>query len=109
MKRSNEDLKLIKAKSVLSDPHKHRSRLSIIADILDIAKRGTIKTRIMYGARLSFTQLNEYFSFLLDVNLLEAVETAKKTIYKTTTKGLQYLQCYMEIRELLEKEEENIP
>jgi predicted transcriptional regulator len=86
-----------------------RSRLSIIADILDVAKRGAIKTRIMYGARLSFSQLGDYLSFLLDANLLKTVETAKKPIYKATNKGLRYLQCYIEIGELLKKEKENIP
>jgi len=83
--------------------------LSIIADILDIARRGSFKTKIMYGASLSFAQLDGYLSFLLDVNLLEAVETAKRTIYKTTDKGLQYLQYYMKIRELSKKEKDNNP
>jgi predicted transcriptional regulator len=93
----------------LSDTRRRRSRLSIIAEVLDLARRGAIKTRIMYGASLSFVQLEDYLSFLLDVNLLKAVETAKKTIYKTTNKGLRYLQSYMEIEELLKKEKENIP
>jgi len=86
LKRSKEDLKLVEAKGLLSGPHMRRGRLSIIADILDVAKRGAIK-----------------ISFLLDANLLKAVETEKKTIYKTTDKGLRYLQSYMEIGELLEK------
>jgi len=63
----------------------------------------------MYGASLSFAQLNGYLSFLLDVNLLEVVENPKRSLYKTTKKGLRYLQYYMEIGELLKKEEENIP
>jgi predicted transcriptional regulator len=63
----------------------------------------------MYGASLSFVQLNEYLSFLLDANLLEAIENPKKRRYKTTKKGLQYLQCYLEIGELLKEERENIP
>jgi len=74
-----------------------------------MAKRGAIKTQIMYGASLSFAQLKVYLSLLLDVNLLEAVETAKKTIYKTTNKGLLYLQSYMEIEELLKKEKGDNP
>jgi len=63
----------------------------------------------MYGASLSFAQLNEYLPFLLDVNLLEVVENPNKPFYKATNKGLRYLQCYMEIGELLKKEKENIP
>jgi len=68
-----------------------------------------IKTRIMYGASLSFSQLGDYLSFLLDANLLRTVETTKKPIYKTTKKGLRYLQGYLKIGELLKKEKENIP
>ena len=91
----------------LSGPRRHRSRFSIIAKVLDTAKRGAVKTQIMYRASLSFAQLKEYLSFLLDMNLLRAVETTKKPIYKTTDKGLRYLQCYMEIEELLKKGKED--
>jgi len=45
----------------------------------------------------------------LDANLLKIVDNPNKSLYKTTNKGLQYLQCYMEIGELLKKEKENIP
>jgi len=93
----------------LNGPRRRRGRLSIIADILSEATRGVSKTRIMYRASLSFVQLNKYLSFLLDVNLLEVVENPKRRSYKTTNKGLQYLQSYMEIGELLKKEKENIP
>jgi len=45
----------------------------------------------------------------LDANLLKIVDNPKRSLYKTTNKGLQYLQSYMEIGELMKKEEENIP
>jgi predicted transcriptional regulator len=95
---------LVEAKDLHSGPRTRRGRLSIIADILDVAKRGALKTRIMYGASMSFAQLNEYLSFLLDANLLKVVDNPNKSLYKTTKKGLQYLQSYMEIGELLKKE-----
>jgi len=53
--------------------------------------------------------LNEYLSFLLDVNLLEIVENPNRTLYKTTNKGLLYLQSYREIEELLKKEKGDNP
>jgi len=74
-----------------------------MAEILEIAREGVLKTRIMYGANLSFAQLNVYLSLLLDLNLLEAAKIPKRTIYKTTDKGLQYLQSYREIGKLLKK------
>ena len=39
---------------------KRRDRLYIIAEILEIAREGTLKTQVMYRANLSFTQLNDY-------------------------------------------------
>jgi len=61
----------------------------------------------MYRASLSFSQLGDYLSFLLDANLLKTVETARNPIYKATNKGLQYLQSYKEIEELLKEGKEN--
>jgi len=63
----------------------------------------------MYGASLNFSQLGDYLSLLLDANLLRVVDNPNKSLYKTTNKGLQYLQCYMKIGELLKKEKENLP
>jgi predicted transcriptional regulator len=100
---------LVEAEDLFSGSHTRRGRLSIIADILDVAKRGAIKTRIMYGASLSFSQLGDYLSFLLNANLLKVVENPNRSLYKTTNKGLRYLQSYMKIGELLQKEKENIP
>ena len=86
---------------------KRRDRLHIIAEILVVAKDGSLKTQIMYRANLSFAQLNEYLSFLLRIALLEKMAKEGKTIYKTTLKGVKYLESYEEITNLLNKEEEN--
>ncbi|MFB0567418.1 MAG: winged helix-turn-helix domain-containing protein [Candidatus Bathyarchaeia archaeon] len=91
----------------LGGSRKRRDRLFIMAETLEIAREGCLKTQIMYRANLSFAQLNEYLSLLLDLNLLEAVKTTERTLYKTTDKGLRYLQSYREIRELLKKGKEN--
>ncbi|MFQ6087234.1 MAG: winged helix-turn-helix domain-containing protein [Candidatus Bathyarchaeia archaeon] len=88
----------------LGGSRKRRDRLFIMAEILNVATEGVLKTQIMYRANLSFAQLNEYLSLLLKLNLLKVVKTPEKTIYKTTDKGLRYLQSYREIRELLKKE-----
>jgi len=78
-----------------------RDRLYIIAEILDIAKDSAFKTQIMYKANLSFSQLNEYLDFLLKLNLLECKKTEGKIVYKTTEKGLKYLNNYREILDLI--------
>lgn len=89
------------------NPRKRRDRLYILAEILDIAKEGSLKTQIMYRANLSFTQLNEYLDLLTTMKLIEITENKDKTIYKTTPKGFQYLQNYKEIIELLKNNNNN--
>jgi len=89
------------------DARKRRDRLHIMAEILQIAMEGVLKTQVMYRANLSFAQLNEYLHLLLDLNLLELSGNNQKNVYKTTSKGIRYLESYKKIRELLKKEEEN--
>jgi predicted transcriptional regulator len=84
---------------------KRRDKLYIISEILEIAMDGALKTQIMYRANLSFTQLNEYIKFMLEVNLLDKILEDHREIYKTTVKGITFLQCYREIVELLKRED----
>jgi len=84
-------------------PRKRRDRLYIIADILVIAKDGSLKTQIMYRANLSFAQLKEYLNFLLKRELLKVNTENRKTFYKTTSKGVKYLENYEEISNLLRR------
>jgi predicted transcriptional regulator len=86
---------------------KRRDKLSIIAEILEIAKNGTLKTQIMYKANLSFAQLNEYLTFMLKIRLLDKLDATGKEIYITTEKGLDFLQRHCELTELLKGEGEN--
>jgi predicted transcriptional regulator len=86
---------------------KRRDRLYIIAEILEIAREGTLKTQIMYRANLSFTQLNDYLRFMLRISLLDKVPENNKNIYHATVKGMDFLQRYREIVELLKTEENN--
>lgn len=88
-------------------PRKRRDRLHIIAEVLVVTSNGALKTQIMYKANLSFAQLNEYLSLLLEIGLLRTVKKGQKTFYKTTRKGTKYLESYAEIRDLLEKEKQN--
>jgi len=80
-----------------------------MAEILEVAMEGVLKTQVMYKANLSFAQLNEYLKLLLDLKLVEAYNSDERRLYKTTSKGLRYLQSYREIRELLKKEKEHNP
>ncbi len=82
-----------------------RSKLSIVADVLDAANGGALKTHIMYGANLSFKQLENYLEFTIESNLLEKTMGIKRETYETTDKGKSFLQQYHEIKALLTAEE----
>jgi predicted transcriptional regulator len=54
----------------------------------------------MYKAFLSYAQLREYLSVLIENNLLEYLEGNQT--YKTTEKGLNLLRMHNEMGELLQ-------
>jgi predicted transcriptional regulator len=79
----------------------NRSRTEIIGNILDSANGGASKTKIMYTAFLSYNQLNEYLTSLIENNLIEYLDGTRK--FKTTEKGLFFLKIHNEIGELLQQ------
>jgi predicted transcriptional regulator len=78
---------------------KYRSRVDIIATILQAAMRGGSKTKLMYNAYLSYAQLKEYLSFLEDRGLLSYIEGTQT--YGLSPKGVRFLDLYEEIRTLV--------
>src|SRR4030066_138644 len=60
---------------------KRRDKLFIIAEIIEIARDGSLKTQVMYRANLSFTQLNDYLRFMLRISLLEKVLENEKDVF----------------------------
>lgn len=69
--------------------------MDIIADMLQVAQNGAIKTKIMYSGFLSFPQLKEYLELLAYSGLLDYSEEKKK--YHTTEKGRHFLRIYNEV------------
>ena len=78
---------------------KYRSRTDIVSQILEAANGGTTKTKIMYKAYLSYAQLKEYLSVLVENGLLEFEKGSQS--YKTTSKGLLFLKTYSQIGGLI--------
>ena len=68
--------------------------------MLDAANGGATKTKIMYSAFLSYTQLKDYLSILIENNLIECLEG--NNTFKTTEKGLNFLKVNREMAELLQ-------
>jgi len=83
---------------------KRRDRHDIVVEILRTAIEGKIKTHIMYKAKLSYAQLNEYLPLLLEKGFLENTlvkyKKAVKRVYKTTAKGLKFLESFDSIKKL---------
>ena len=78
----------------------NRNRTEIVSNILDAANGGISKTKIMYKAYLSYNQLREYLSILIENNLIEYLDGDNK--FKTTEKGLNLLKMHNEMAELLQ-------
>ncbi len=79
---------------------KYRSRTEIVSNILEAANGGVTKTKIMYKSFLSYNQLREYLSILIENNLIEYLDGTQT--YKTTEKGLNLLKMQNEMGELLQ-------
>ena len=68
-----------------------RNNLDIEADILTIAREGSIKTWIVYGANLNFKMIKRYLDGLLSRGMIE--QNGK--LYMTTEKGEAYRQTIL--------------
>jgi predicted transcriptional regulator len=78
---------------------KYRSRTDIVGLILEAANGGATKTKIMYKAFLSYAQLKEYLTVLLEKDVLEYEDEIQ--LFRTTEKGLRLLQMYNQFDELM--------
>ncbi len=70
----------------------YRSRLDIIADILQVASQNAKKTQIMYQANLSYKVLQRYLKDVTEASLI-SFETEEQC-YVLTRKGEEFLAAY---------------
>ena len=79
---------------------KHRSRLEIIAEILETANSSkALQAKIMHRVYLSYPQLKEYLALLLENNLIEYIQIDR--IYRTTTRGMRFLEIYRQLNDVV--------
>jgi predicted transcriptional regulator len=71
--------------------------MEIAANILEIARNGSRKTRIMYLGNLSFDLLQKYLDRLVNLGLLETRSGDEKT-YVATEKGRKFLEDFHELQ-----------
>jgi predicted transcriptional regulator len=88
---------------------KNRSRIEIVANMLDITRNGALKTHLMYRANLSYMVVTQYLGFLEASGLIEEViaEDEPKRFYKTTAKGFQYMEVYQSLQNIAGIESKN--
>jgi predicted transcriptional regulator len=85
---------------------KYRTRTELIRDILKTARNygnGAGRTQMMYAAFLSYVQMKEYLTILIDNGLL--IHDVGNQKFRITEKGLGFLQLYEQIDDLIEKKE----
>ena len=77
---------------------KNRSRTEISSVIIESARSGATKTKIMYKAYLSYSQLVEYLKHLQQNDLITCEEGTQ--LYRPTEKGLKFLNMSNELNEM---------
>lgn len=77
--------------------NKRRSEIQIIKDILKLSKNGVKKTEILHQGNLSFSQLQNYLSYLIENEIIKENDNKRPNgstnkIYITTEKGINLLE-----------------
>ena len=77
----------------------NRSKIEITANILELAKDGSRKTRIMYLANLSFELVQKYLKRLENLRLVEVKNAnSGERVYHITATGREFLTDFYELK-----------
>lgn len=80
-----------------------RDKLSIVAELLEMASSGVSKSRL-YDASISSAMLCRYVKFMVNARLMETVSLEDKVAIRTSDKGKEFLQLYYDIMMLLKND-----
>jgi predicted transcriptional regulator len=83
----------------------YRDKIDIMSRILEAANGGGTKIRIMYQALISYKQMKEYVNFMAEKGLLEYDSKQERQVLRTTEKGLQFLDYYNRIRDIIREDQ----
>gem|GEM_PF-1742508 len=76
-----------------------RTRIEIIAEILDLCRKPRTKTRLLQSINLSWQQCNSILDNILSLGLLEIHHSQTK--YFTTLKGTRFLDKWKTVAETI--------
>jgi predicted transcriptional regulator len=77
-----------------------RSEFDVIADVLRVAALGSKESEIMTGCDLNRDLLEKYMPAMVVLKLV-GVEKESENLYRTTSRGLEFLRFYHGLRWLL--------
>jgi predicted transcriptional regulator len=81
----------------------YRDRTELVASVLEVINgRSLNASQIMYRSFLSYAQMKQYVSILIDAGLIRTYqEENRRRTYRITDKGLMYLHLHNQLDELL--------
>ena len=77
-----------------------RNEVKVVAKILQVAAKGSKEGEIMNRCKLDSMTVENYLSALAELSLL-TFDDKKEMCYRTTEKGLEFLNTYHRLRWLL--------
>src|ERR671924_1508115 len=96
----------IKNIEMMYERKNNRGKIQIMGDVLGLATSGIKKTHIMYRANLSYEQVHLYLGELIEKRLIAQDVSPDGVVYRTTTKGREFLLYYTRLVEFLEEEKQ---
>ena len=82
--------------------NRRRSNIEIIAEMLKVGENGAGKTKIMYNANLSYTQIQKYLGFLTSQGFIDKMQLGNPSVtYQVTNNGLKLLESINNLMEML--------
>ena len=96
----------VKNTEMMYERKNSRGKIQIMGDVLGLATSGIKKTHIMYRANLSYEQVHLYLGELIEKRLIAQDVSPDGVVYRTTTKGREFLLYYTRLVEFLEEEPE---
>jgi predicted transcriptional regulator len=89
-------------RTCLNGLNNRRSEMEILAFILNITRGGAQKTKILYQANISYTQLKNYLTYLKEAGFIAEKRIKKRGgIFTTTSKGNLFLLYWAKILQLM--------
>jgi len=82
--------------------NRRRSNIEIIAEMLKVGENGAGKTKIMYNANLSYSQIQKYLGYLIGQGFIDKLELGNPAVtYRVTESGLRLLSSISSVVEML--------